>query len=99
MVEMDCCIDDMVSCMELIPPLYRCQCLQNLSITDILWRWKSRLRRGCHIRYCYRNMRGWWHIIIRIVSPQLGIGLHQSLLADGILDLHLWLTSYTNARL
>jgi len=49
-------------------------------------RWRSNLTRGCHIRYYCRNMRGWWHIIILIVSSQLGIGLHQSLLADGILE-------------
>jgi hypothetical protein len=77
--------------------MYRYQCLQILSITNILLWWRSSLRGGGHVRDCYRNRRGWWHIIIRIVSPQLGIGLHQSLLADGILDLHIWLTSYTNA--
>jgi hypothetical protein len=97
MLEMDCCIDDMVNCMELIPTLYRCQCLQNLSITSILLRWRSSLRRGCHIRYCYMNRRGRWHIIILIVLLQLGIGLHQCLLVDGIQDLHFRLSSYTDA--
>jgi len=42
--------------------------------------------------------RGLW-IIISIVSPQLGIRLHQHLLANGILDLHLRLSSYTDTWL
>jgi hypothetical protein len=42
------------------------------------------------------NRRG-LGIIILIVSPQLSIRLHQRLLADGILDLHLRLSSYTDA--
>jgi len=70
------------------------QSLQHLSITSILlWRWWSSLRRGWHIRYCYMNMRGLW-IIILIVLPQLGIRLHQCLLADGVLDLYLGFPSY-----
>jgi hypothetical protein len=36
-------------------------------------------------------------IIILIVSPQLGSRLHQHLLVDGVLDLHLGFASYTNA--
>jgi hypothetical protein len=39
--------------------------------------------------------RGLW-INIPIVSPQLGIGLRQRLLADGVLDLHLGLASDTD---
>jgi hypothetical protein len=31
--------------------------------------------------------------------PLLCIGLHQGLFAKGILDLHLWLSSYINAGL
>jgi len=42
------------------------------------------------------DMRGLW-IIILIVSLQLGIGLHQCLLADGVPDLHLGLASDTDA--
>jgi hypothetical protein len=73
------------------------QSLQYLSIANILlWRWRSSLRRGCHIRYCYMNMRGLW-IIILIISSQLGIRLHQSLLAHGVLNLHLGLASDTDA--
>jgi len=37
--------------------------------------------------------RGMRIIIIWIISPQLGIGFHQRLLADGVLNLHLGLTS------
>jgi hypothetical protein len=78
-------------------PLYSCQCLQNLGITGILLRWWSSLRRGRNIWYSYRNMRRRGNIIILIISPQLSIGLHQSLLTDRILDLHLRLASNTDA--
>jgi hypothetical protein len=44
-------------------------------------------------------MRRWGHIIILIISPQLSIGLHQGLLADRVLDLHLRLASNTDACL
>jgi hypothetical protein len=72
------------------------QSLHYLSITCILlWRWQSSLRRGCHIKYCYMNMRGLW-IIILTVSPRLVIRLHQRLLANGVLDLHLGFASYTD---
>jgi len=37
------------------------------------------------------------HIIILIISPQLSIGLHQSLLADRFLDFLLRLASNTDA--
>jgi hypothetical protein len=40
-------------------------------------------------------MRGLW-IIILIISSQLGIRLLKSLLADGVLNLHLGLTSDTD---
>jgi hypothetical protein len=68
-----------------------------LSIAGILlWRWRSSLRRGCHIRNCYIERRG-WRIIILIVSPQLSIGLHQRLVADGVLNLDLRLARDTDA--
>jgi hypothetical protein len=41
-------------------------------------------------------MRRRGHIIILIISPQPIIGLHQGLLADRVLDLHLWLASNTD---
>jgi hypothetical protein len=75
------------------------QSLQYLSIASILlWRWRSSLRRGYHIRYCYMNMRRLW-IIILIISSQLGIRLHQHLLGNGVLDLHRGLASDTDAWL
>jgi len=43
------------------------------------------------------GIRGGGHIIILIISPQLSIGLHHSLLTDRILDLHLRFTSNTDA--
>jgi hypothetical protein len=44
------------------------------------------------------NMKGLW-IIILIISSQLGIRLHQRLLADGVLNLHLGLASDIDAWL
>jgi hypothetical protein len=44
-----------------------------------------------------RNRRRRGHIIILLIVPQLSIGLHQSLLANRILDLHLRLVSNTDA--
>jgi hypothetical protein len=77
-------------------PLDSCQCLHNLRIAIILlWR-QSNLGRRRHARYAYRNRRR-RHIIIGIISPLLSIGLHQSLLADRILNLHLRLASNTDA--
>jgi hypothetical protein len=38
-------------------------------------------------------------VFILIITPQLCIGLHQGLFAEGILDLHLRLSSHINARL
>jgi hypothetical protein len=68
-----------------------------MRIADIrLWWWNSLIRRR-HIWYADRNRRRRGHIIIRIISPQLSIGLHQSLLADRILNLHLRVTSNTDA--
>jgi len=96
MAEMDCCMDDMESCIELMPPLNSGQRLHNLRIPDIRLWWRNSLRRGHHIWYADRNRRR-GHIIILIISPQLSIGLHKSLLADRILDLHLRLTSNTDA--
>jgi hypothetical protein len=65
-----------------------------------LWLW----RRDC--------LRGWshiwktdWHgsrngyLIIGVISPQLCIRLHQSLLADGLLNLHLRFSSYVDGGL
>jgi hypothetical protein len=68
-----------------------------MRITGILLRWWSSLRRGRHIWYSYRNIRRQGHIIILNISSQLSIGLHQSLLADRILDLHLRLANNTEA--
>jgi len=42
------------------------------------------------------NGRRLWSVIL-ILTSQLGIGLHQGLLTDGILDLHLRLSNYINA--
>jgi len=68
-----------------------------LRIIDfLLGRWDG-LRGGSHARKADRH--GSRDIIIRIISPQLGIGLHQSLLADRILNLHLRLSSNTDAGL
>jgi len=39
------------------------------------------------------------HLIIGVISPQLRIGLHQGLLADGLLDLHLRFASDIDSRL
>jgi hypothetical protein len=75
-------MDDMESCIELMLPLNSSQCHHNLRIAGIrLWWWNS-LRRGRHIEYADRNKRRLGHIIILIISPQLSIGLHQSLLVD-----------------
>jgi len=52
------------------------QSLQYMSIAGILlWRWRSILRRRCHIKYCYMDGKGLWNII-QIITPQLGVRLH-----------------------
>jgi len=61
-----------------------------------MWRRRSSLKGGSFIGHHNMNGRGLWSVIL-IFTPQLGIGLHQGLLADGILDLHLRLSSYINA--
>jgi uncharacterized membrane protein YqaE (UPF0057 family) len=43
--------------------------------------------------------RSWLRFLIQIVMPQLCIGLHQGLFVEGILNLHLRLSSYINDRL
>jgi len=77
-------------------PLNSSQCLHNLRVASILLWWQNSLRRGCHIWNAYRNRRRRGHIIILLIELQLSIGLHQSLLADRILDLHLRLASNTD---
>jgi hypothetical protein len=79
------------------PSLNGSQGLHYLRIIDFWLRRPDGLRGGSHIRKSYRH--GSKHIVIRIISLQLCIGLHQSLLADRILNLHLWLSSNTDARL
>lgn len=80
------------------PALDSCQCLHDLRIAGILLRWQRSLGGRRHARYAYRDRWRRGHlIVIRIISPQLSIRLHQRLLAQWILDLHLWLASYTNA--
>jgi hypothetical protein len=71
--------------------------LHYLRIINVKLRRWDVLRGGGHVRKAYRH--GSRDIIIRIISLQLGIGLHQSLLADRILNLHLRLSSNIDAGL
>jgi hypothetical protein len=71
------------------------QGLHYLRIIDIRLRRQDGLRGGSHVQKTDRH--GSRDLIIRIISPLLCIGLHQSLLADGILNLHLRLSSNTDA--
>jgi hypothetical protein len=52
-----------------------------------------------HIRKADWHSSRWGHLIIGVISPQLRIGLHQCLLADGLLDFHLRFSSDIDSRL
>jgi hypothetical protein len=79
------------------PSLNGSQGLHYLRIIDFRLRRRDGLRGGSHIRKAYRH--GSRHIVISIISLQLCIGLHQSLLADRILNLPLQLSRNTDAGL
>lgn len=69
-------------------PLKRAQCSHNLSISNIIMRrLRSSLRRGSSCRYLKLNK---WRLrsVILTFMPQLGIKLHESLTAKGVLYSH-----------
>lgn len=81
------------------PPLNGSQSLHDLRIVDLRFRRRDGLGGGSHVRKTNKHGSRYGHLIIGVISSQLSIGLHQSLLADGLLNLHLRFSNNIDPKL